>query len=125
MSEKKQKQFGVWLDAHHATIVGRENVDGESFVVLGHVKNTVPTGNSNENTKNNHERTLQQQFFKEIASYMQNVDEVHVSGTGDVQEQFIKFLSETPQYKNTIAKESTSANHGDEKFLEFVSAQFK
>ena len=124
MSQKKQKQFGVWLDSHHATIVGRENGDGDNFVVLGHVKNTVPTANSNENTKNNHERTLQHQFFKEIASHMQNIDEIHVSGTGDSQEQFIKFLSETPQYKNAIATESTSANHGDEKFLEAVASQF-
>ena len=124
MSGKKQKQFGIWMDAHHATVAGRENGDGDTFVILGHVKNTVPTGNSNENAANNHERTLQQQFFKEIASYMQNVDEVHVTGTGDAQEHFIKFLSETPQYKNAVTKDSTSAKQGDTEFLEFVSAQF-
>ena len=36
MSEKSKKQFGVWMDLHHATIVGRENVDLGEFVILGH-----------------------------------------------------------------------------------------
>ena len=36
MSQKNKKQFGVWMDSHHAIIVGRENVDSGEFVVLGH-----------------------------------------------------------------------------------------
>lgn len=55
---------------------------------------------------------------------MQNVDEVHVTGTGDAQEQFINYLAETAPYKNAVAKESTSNKMSGEKLIEYVSAQF-
>lgn len=56
---------------------------------------------------------------------MQNVDEVHVTGTGNAQEQFINYMAETAQYKNVAAKESTSNKMSDEQLIEYVSAQFK
>lgn len=122
MSDKKQ--FGVWMDAHHATVVGMDNQSEAGFVVLGHVNNATPTGNSNEHTENNHIATLQQKYFKQITALMPNVDEIHVTGTGDTQEQFIKYLSNTPQYKNAVAKESTSNKMSDEKFIEMITANF-
>lgn len=120
MSDKKQ--FGVWMDGHHATVVGKAN-SGE-FAVLGHVKNEETPGNSSENAANNHEISLRQTFFKEIAALMQNVDEIHVTGTGDAQEQFIHFLAETPQYKNAEAKTSTSTKMTDAQFIEMVCENF-
>ena len=122
MSEKKQ--FGVWMDAHHATVVGKGTLGEGEFVVLGHVTNPGAEGNSNENTKNNHEIGLTQKFFKEIASLMQNIDEIHLTGTGDSQEQFIKFLAETPQYKNAVSNESTSNKMSDEKLIEMITGHF-
>lgn len=112
------------MDAHHATVVGMDNLNGAPFVVLGYVKNATPTGNSNEHTEQNHIATLQQKFFKEITALMPNVDEIHVTGTGDAQEQFIKYLASTPQYKNAIASDSTSNRMSDEKFIEMVTANF-
>jgi len=38
MSGKSKKQFGVWMDSQHAIVVGRENVDSGSFVILAHEK---------------------------------------------------------------------------------------
>ena len=124
MSEKGKKQFGVWMDTHHATIVGRENVDSGDFVVLGHEKNVGQGGNSNENAANNAERDSLQKLFKSITAHMQNADQVHVTGTGVAQEQFIKFLAETAQFKNVVAHESTSNKMSDENLIEYVSAQF-
>lgn len=124
MSDKSKKQFGVWMDSHHATIVGKENNDNGEFVVLGHCKNAGAEGNSNENAANNHEITLTQKFFKEIASKMQNIDELHVTGTGQIQEQFIKFLGETAQYKNAKTTESTSNKMSDEALVSFVAKFF-
>ena len=124
MSQKNKKQFGVWMDSHHATIVGRDNTDSGEFVILGHAKNAGPGSNSSEKSQNNHEQGLALQFFKEIAALMQNVDEIHVTGTGDSQEQFIKFLADTPQYKNAIAKDSTSNKMGDEQFVEFITSHY-
>ena len=123
MSEKNKKQFGVWIDSHNATIVGRENNEGE-FTILGHVKNPGPDKNSNENTSHNQEITLTHKFFKEIAGKMQNVDEIHITGTGQIQEQFMKFLAETPQYKNASTSESTSNKMSDEKVTDFIKNRF-
>ena len=124
MSDKIKKQFGVWMDSQHATVAGRNTEGDGEFIILGHVKNSGAGSNSNEKTQNNHEQTLTHSFFKDIAALMQNVDEIHVTGTGDAQEQFTKFLSETPQYKNASAKESTSNKMDDGKFIEFITAHY-
>jgi len=124
MSVKNKKQFGVWMDSHNATIVGREQVDAGNFVIMANTKNKGQGANSNENASNNSQKTLQHKFFKEIGSHMQNVDEVYVTGTGKEQEQFIHFLSETPQFKNVVAKQSTSNKMSDEKLVEYMTAYF-
>lgn len=124
MSVKGKKQFGVWMDSHNATIVGRESIDSGDFVVLGHEKVEGQGSNSSENAANNAERDALQKLFKSITAHMQNVDELHVTGPGTAQEQFIKYLSETPQYKNVEAKESTSNKMSDESLIEYVASQF-
>lgn len=120
---KNKKQFGVWMDSHSAVIVGRQE-DAEVFEVIGHVSNSGAARNSNENAANNHDIALTQKFFKEIAAIMPNVDEIHISGTGQIQEQFIKFLGETPQYKNANATESTSNKMSNENFAEYITTHF-
>ncbi len=124
MSVKNKKQFGVWMDTNHAIVVGREKVDSGDFVIVGHAKTEGRESNSNENAANNAEKGALQKLFKEITSFMQNVDEVHVTGTGTAQEQFIHYLAQTPQFKNTVAKESTSNKMSEEKLIEYVSAKF-
>lgn len=124
MVDKNKKLFGVWMDSHHATIVGREDIDNGEFVVIGHVTNAGPDNNSNEKNSNNQEIGLTQKFFKEIASLMPNVDEIHLTGTGQVQEQFMKFLAETPQYKNVVSSESTSNKMSDENLTSFIKEHF-
>ena len=124
MSEKNKKLFGVWMDSHNATIVGNEAVENGEFVLIGHVNNPAAEPNSNEKTANNHEIALTQKFFKEIASKMPNIDEIHITGTGQSQEQFMKFLAETPQYKNAKATESTSNKMSDENLSLFIAKHF-
>ena len=124
MSEKNKKQFGVWMDSHHATIVGRENIDSGKFVILGHEKVDDQFVHTSESAANNAERDFLHKLFKDITAHMQNVDELHVTGTGIAQEQFINYLKETPQYKNVETKESTSNKMDDESLIEYVAAQF-
>jgi len=124
MSEKNKKQFGVWMDSHSATIVGKEDSEDGEFIVLGHVNNEGTDKNSNEKNLNNQEIGLTQKFFKEIASKMPNIDEIHITGTGQIQEQFIKFLAETPQYKSAISSESTSNKMSDENLVIFMTKHF-
>jgi len=123
MSQKNKKQFGVWMDNHQATIVGQLN-EASAFSVLGHAKNAGAQSNSNEKTAQNDAKTLQVKFFKEITTYMQNAEEVHVTGTGTAQEQFINYLAETPQFKNTTTNESTSIKMSDEKLVEYMDGKF-
>ncbi|MEO8590985.1 MAG: hypothetical protein ABI432_16525 [Flavobacteriales bacterium] len=124
MTSRNKKQFGVWMDQHQATIAGRESIDTGDFNILGHVKNPGAANNSNEQAANHEDIALTHKFFKEIAAKMPNVDEIHVTGTGQVQEQFIKFLAATPQYKHTSSSESTSNKMGDEQLIAFVTKHF-
>ena len=125
MSQKGKKQFGVWMDTHTAIIIGREEVETGEFVILGEVKNNGADRNSNENAANNQEIALTHKFFKEIALVMPNVDEIHITGTGQIQEQFIKYLSETAQYKNVHSSESTSIKMSNEEAIAFFKKHFK
>jgi stalled ribosome rescue protein Dom34 len=113
-----QKKIGIWMDAHHATIAVNEE-GSKLFTVLAHVKGSFGSHNSNEKNAHNHEKTLQGQFFKEITTHMQNAEIVHVTGTGDTQEQFMHYLAETPQFKNTKTSESTSNKMSEEKLMEY------
>ena len=124
MSQSKKKQFGVWMDSHHATIVGRKNIDNGEFILLGHVKNEDSTTHSNENAANNSERTLLHKFFKEISSHMQNAEELLITGTGTAQEQFKKYLEETPQFKHAKLEESTANKMDDDKFIKLITEKF-
>lgn len=124
MSGKNKKQFGVWLDSNYATVVGKELVDSGDFIILAEAKNVGQGSNSNENTGNNAEQTLQQKFFKEITTHLQNAEEVHITGTGITQEQFINYIAQTAQFKNTIAVESTSQKMSEEKLVEYIAQKF-
>jgi stalled ribosome rescue protein Dom34 len=124
MTTHNKKQFGVWMDTHQATIAVKASPQSSEFVILGHVQNPVAPGNSNENAANNQEMAATQKFFKEIAAVMPNIDEVHVTGTGQVQEQFIHFLAATPQYKNAVATHSTSLRMGDAQLAAFFGRHF-
>ena len=124
MTQKNKKQFGVWMDTHHATVVGRANADTENFTVLAVAGNAGAEHNSNEKNKHNDERTLQHKFFKEILSHMQNAEEVHLTGTGTSQEQLMRYMAVTPQFKNTVTQESTSNKMSDENLVAYISTKF-
>jgi len=115
------KQFGIWMDTHNATVVGSDGNDSDTLVVLAHIKGEEVAPNSNEKNEHNHKRSVQAKFFKEITATMQNATHLHVTGTGQVQEQFIHYLAETPQFKNTKTEESTSNKMSDENLIEFIS----
>ena len=116
-----KKQFGVWMDTHDATVVSKDDETQGHFTVIAHIKGEANQGNSNEQTGNNHERSLTTQFFKEIAAHMPNVDVLHITGTGQIQEQFAHYLADTAQYKDTITSDSTANKMSDEALLEYFA----
>jgi stalled ribosome rescue protein Dom34 len=83
------------------------------------------TGNNpDEKTAHHHEQDALHHFFKEIARRLTNADEVHVTGTGTAQEQFIHFLAGTPPFKNTATTEDTSNKMSDEGLVGFIDRRF-
>jgi len=124
MTQKNKKQFGVWMDTHHATVVGRATAETEDFTVLAVAGNAGAEHNTSEKNQNNDERTLQHKFFKEILSHMQNAEEVHLTGTGTSQEQLMRYMADTPQFKNTVTQESTSNKMSDENLAVYIGTKF-
>ena len=118
-----QKQFGVWMDTQVAVIVGKDIPEAETLSVLASVKGEKSSSNSNEKTANNHEKSLQLKFFKEIASHLENATYIHVTGIGQMQEQFIHYLADTAQFKNTRTDESTNNKMSEDKLLQFMSTK--
>ena len=118
-----QKQFGVWMDTQNATVVGSDNTETGEFTVLAHIKGEEVSPSPSKNM-NNQKQMLQSKFFKEIATHLQNATHLHATGTGQIQEQFIHYLAETPQFKNTKTEESTANKMSDERLVEFFAAKF-
>jgi hypothetical protein len=117
-----QKQFGVWMDTHQATVVTTgENAGNGALLILAHIKGEEVSPSSSEKNENNQKKTVQAKFFKEITTHLQNATHVHITGTGQAQEQFMHYLAETPQFKNTKTEESTSNKMSDEKLVAFFT----
>jgi stalled ribosome rescue protein Dom34 len=123
MSQKNKKQFGVWMDTHQATVVGRLDEEAINFSVVGYAGDAAAENKPNEQ-EHYDAKTSKHKFYKEILSHMQNAEEVHVTGTGTSQEQFIHYMAETPQFKNTMATECTSNKMSEERLAEFIAAKF-
>lgn len=119
-----KKQFGIWMDGSEAVIVGRENITEGNFIVLGKVKSDKVPANSSENAANNQKQASELKFFKEITANMQNAEDIVVTGTGTIQEQFVNYLAETPQFKNATAVTETANKMSDEKVIEYFEEKF-
>ena len=119
-----QKKFGVWMDTHHATVVGSESGETGKLVVIAHIKGEEATQNSSEKNENNHRQTAQAKFFKEITTHLQNATHLHATGTGQVQEQFVHYLADTAQFKNVKTEDSTANKMSDENLAAYISDKF-
>jgi stalled ribosome rescue protein Dom34 len=119
-----QKKFGVWMDTQHATVVGSDDTEAGTLTVLAHITGEEVSPSSSNKNENNQKKMLQAKFFKEITAHMVNATQVHATGTGQVQEQFVHYLAETPQFKNTKTEECTANKMSDERLVEFFTAKF-
>ena len=119
-----QKKFGVWMDTQHATVVGSDDTEAGTLTVLAHINGEAVSPSPSNKNENNQKQMLQTKFFKEITAHMVNATQVHATGTGQVQEQFIHYLAETPQFKNTKTEECTANKMSDERLVEFFTEKF-
>ena len=112
------------MDTHHATVVGSENANPGVLVVLAHITGEEVSPSPSNKNENNQKKMLQAKYFKEICSHLQNATHLHATGTGQVQEQFIHYLAETPQFKNTKTEESTANRMSDDSLVKYFSGKF-
>jgi hypothetical protein len=119
-----QKKFGVWMDTQHATIVGSDNTETGTLTVLAHINGDEVSPSPSNKNENNQKTMLQAKFFKEISSHLENATHLHATGTGQVQEQFMHYLADTPQFKSLKSEESTANKMSDERLVEFFAEKF-
>ncbi len=123
MSEKKLA--GIWMDSENATVVKNHDIESAyKFFVCDPVKRDVQHGNSSEKNANNVEQTNTAKYFKDLEHLITNTEELYLTGTGTIQEQFKNHLAETPQFKNLKVTLGTDQKMSDEQFLEEVKKHY-
>ena len=123
MSDKKLA--GIWMDSEHATVVKNHDIEtAGAFFLCNPVKRDVQGGNSSEKNANNVEQTNIAKFFKELEHLITNTQELYLTGTGTIQEQFKNHLAETAQFKNLKVTLDTDQKMSDEHFLTKVKEHY-
>lgn len=123
MSEKKLA--GIWMDTENATVVKNHDIENAfMFFICEPVKRIVQGGNSSEKSANNAEISNTAKFFKDLEHLITNTQELYLTGTGVIQEQFKRYLSETAQFKNLKVTLGTDQKMSPEQFLEEVKQHF-
>jgi len=123
MSERRLA--GIWMDTQNATVVKNHDIQSAyKFFLCDPVKRDVQGGNTSEKNANNVEQTNTMKFFKELESLITNTEELYLTGTGDIQEQFKHHLAETPQFKNLKVTLDTAQQMSPEQVLETVKKHF-
>lgn len=120
-----RKLSGIWMDTENATVVKNHGIESAfKFFLCEPVKRTVQGGNSSEKNANNAEQTNTAKFFKDLEHLITNTQELYLTGTGDIQEQFKHHLSETAQFKNLKVTLDTDQPMSPEHFLEKVKQHY-
>lgn len=123
MSDKKLA--GIWMDSENAIVVKNHDIESAyKFFLCNPVKREVQHGNSSEKNANNVEQTNTAKFFKDLENLITNTQELYLTGTGTIQEQFKNHLAETAQFKNVKVTLDTDQKMSDEHFLEKVKTHF-
>ncbi|MEC5158783.1 hypothetical protein [Chryseobacterium sp. MP_3.2] len=123
MSEKKLA--GIWMDSENATVVKNHDIESAyKFFVCDPVKRDVQHGNSSEKNANNVEQTNTAKYFKDLEMLITNTEELYLTGTGQIQEQFKNHLAETAQFKNLKVTLDTDQKMSPDQVLEKVKSHF-
>ncbi|SFI74125.1 hypothetical protein SAMN05421638_0916 [Kaistella treverensis] len=123
MSERRLA--GIWMDTQNAIVVKNHDIESAyKFFLCDPVKRDVQGGNSSEKNANNVEQTNTMKFFKELESLITNTEELYLTGTGDIQEQFKHHLADTAQFKNLKVTLDTAQQMSPEQVLETVKKHY-
>ncbi len=123
MSDKKLA--GIWMDSENAIVVKNHDIESAyKFFVCDPVKRDVQHGNSSEKNANNVEQTNTAKYFKDLEHLITNTEELYLTGTGTIQEQFKNHLAENAQFKNLKVTLGTDQKMSPEEVLETVKKHF-
>lgn len=113
------------MDSENAIVVKNHDIESSyKFFVCDPVKRDVQHGNSSEKNANNVEQTNTAKYFKDLENLITNTQELYLTGTGQIQEQFKNHLAETAQFKNLKVKLDTAQKMSEEQVLETVKNHF-
>lgn len=102
---KTLKVSGVWMDKKHAFIISSSDKSPNGdFEILSEIKCDDHDDDNFKNEKVNQSKETHEQkkYFKEIASFIDDVQSIYIFGPGQAQEQFKNFLKD---YQNFDEKE--------------------
>lgn len=120
-----RKLAGIWMDSENAIVVKNHDIESAfKFFVCDPVKREVQHGNTNEKNANNVEQTNIAKFFKDLEHLITNTEELYLTGTGQIQEQFKNHLAETAQFKNLKVTLDTAQKMSNEEVLATVKKHF-
>ena len=102
-----QKKFGVWMDTHHATVVGCDNSEAGTLAVLAHITGDDVSSSGSEKNENNQKQMLQAKFFKEIATQINNLEQRRVAISCIGLEEIAREVNPTLIGSETISKQTT------------------
>lgn len=120
-----RKLAGIWMDSENAIVAKNHDIESAfKFFVCDPVKRDVQHGNTNEKNANNVEQTNIAKFFKDLEHLITNTEELYLTGTGQIQEQFKNHLAETAQFKNLKVTLDTAQKMSNEEVLATVKKHF-
>lgn len=132
------KQTGIWLDKKKALIVKLENGKEQFFTIKSNIEDYHVSGGSGSRAKGGPQDVVQdskylerkkhqlKQYFKEIASYLDEVDEVALFGPAGTNEKFNKELKK--KYKkigNKVSEVKKADSMTSNQVVALVKKYFK
>lgn len=120
-----KKLAGIWMDTENAIVVKNHDIENAfKFFVCEPVHRIVQGGNTSEKHAHNAEQTNTAKYFKDLENLLTNTQELYLTGTGDIQEQFKHHLEEIPQFKNLKIELGTDQQMSETAFLAEVKKHF-
>ncbi|MFM2393808.1 MAG: hypothetical protein RLZZ546_1790 [Bacteroidota bacterium] len=124
---KAVKVVGVWMDQKNAHIISSPDKSAnDDFEILSNVDCDDHDSDTFKNERVNLSKETQEQkkYFKEIASHIQDSDNIYLFGPGQVQEQFKRFLKDYQNFNKKDIKLGTADKISDNQMIACVKDFF-
>lgn len=124
---KSLKVSGVWMDQKHAYVIASPDKSASGdFDIFAEVKCEDHDDDAYKNEKVNQSKETQElkKYFKEIASFIDDVQSIYIFGPGQAQEQFKNFLKDYQNFDEKEIKLGTSDKISENQMIAKTKAFF-